>query len=607
LTPIVEELKRRNVFRVAIAYLIIAWLTLQVGDTLAPALHLPESVNTALAFFLILGFPLAIFLAWAYELTPEGLRKERDVDRNKSIAHVTGRRLDYVIIAVLILALGYFAFDKFVLDPSRDAELVQATTEAVSERAAESGKEETTDKSIAVLPFINMSDDAANEYFSDGISEELLNLLAQVPELRVIARTSSFAYKGKNVKIADIARELNVGHVLEGSVRKVGNQVRITAQLIHATDSSHLWSESYDRTLDDIFTIQDEIAAAVVEQLKVTLLGVAPAAKETDPAAYTLVLQANHMSIQGTPETFEQSIALYQQALEIAPDYTAAWLNLAVVYTVQGTFGLRSFNEAFMLAREAANRALAINPERASAHAILGRIAMEHDRDLATAARHLEHALALEPTRPYVLMVASTLARILGRSDEAIALLQYLIERDPVFPPSHAYLGQAYLMARRSDEAIASFRTAARLSPGIILAQFGIGWGLLQKGEYETALAAMQAESSEAYRLFGLAIVQHALGQTVESDAALVELIEKYEQEYAYNIAFVIAFRGEVDRAYEWLDKAVQYNDPGLSDLHTSYLLTALKDDPRWLPFLESIGKSPEQLAAIEFKVTLPK
>jgi len=602
-----HELKRRNVFRVTIAYVIIAWLILQVGDTLAPALHLPESINTVLAFFLILGFPLAIFLAWAYELTPEGLKKERDVDRSKSITHVTGRKLDSFIIAVLVLALGYFVFDKFVLGPSRDAELVQATTEAVTEQATEPGKEKTADKSIAVLPFVNMSDDASNEYFSDGISEELLNLLAKIPELRVIARTSSFAYKGKNVKIADMARELNVNHVLEGSVRKSGNQVRITAQLIHAADSSHLWSESYDRALDDIFIIQNEIAAAVVEQLKVTLLGAAPAARETDPAAYTLVLQADYMAIQGTPETMEQSIALYQQALEIAPDYAVGWTDLAAIYTVQGSFGLRPFNEASMLAREAANKALAINPAKASALAILGQIAMEHDRDLAAAARHIEHALALEPTRPYVLLVASNLARILGRPIDAIALLEYVIARDPVYPPSHAYLGQAYIWARRPDEAIASFRTAVRLSPGFLLGQFGIGWGLVMKGEFEAALVAMQAESSEAHRLIGLAIVHHALGQAAESDAVLVELIEKYEQGWAYNVARVLAYRGETDRSFEWLDKAVQYKDSGLVEVATGIGFANIHNDPRWLPFLEHIGKSPEQLAAIEFKVTLPE
>ena len=297
-----KELKRRNVFRVTIAYVIIAWLILQVGDTLAPALHLPESINTALAFFLILGFPLAIFLAWAYELTPEGLKRERDVDRTKSITHVTGRKLDSFIIAVLVLALGYFVFDKFVLDPSRDAELVQATTETVAKQATESREAETADKSIAVLPFLNMSDDAANEYFSDGISEEMLNLLTKIPELRVTSRTSAFSYKGKDFKIADVGRELNVAYVLEGSVRKAGNKVRITVQLIEVDSDTHQWSETYDRTLEDIFAIQDEIAAAVVAQLKVALLGAVPMVRETNPQAYALFLQGRHLRQQATAE-----------------------------------------------------------------------------------------------------------------------------------------------------------------------------------------------------------------------------------------------------------------------------------------------------------------
>ena len=603
-----NELKRRNVFKVTIAYAVMAWLVMQIADVILNNVEAPGWVFHVILLLLGIGLLLAIFFAWAYELTPEGIKKEKDIDRTQSITHVTGRKLDFIIIGIMAVALGYFAYDKLVLSASREAAMTEAITMAVGEQAAaEQEAAFENDKSIAVLPFVNMSDDAANEYFSDGISEELLNLLAQIPELRVIARTSSFAYKGKDVKIADIARELNVGHVLEGSVRKTGNQVRVTAQLIHAADSSHLWSESYDRTLDNIFTIQDEIAVAVVEQLKVKLLGAAPVAKETDPAAYTLNLQANYMAHQATPGAFEQSIELYQQALEIAPDYIQPWLNLAVIYTVQGSFGLRPFNEAFILAREAANKALAIDPAKASAHAILGRIAMEYDSDLAAAALHLEHALGLEPTRPYVLLVASNLSRILGRLDEAIALLEYLVDRDPVSPPTLAYLGQAYLTAKQSDKGIASFRTATRLSPGFYLGQFGIGWGLLQKGEFESALLAMQAETSEVYRLIGLAMAHYALGQVTESDAALVELIEKHEQERAYDIASILAFRGETDRTFEWLDKAVQYGDFSLVVAETDISFVNINNDPRWLPFLESIGKSPEQLAAIEFQVTLPK
>jgi len=291
----VEELKRRNVFRVAIAYVIIAWLILQVGDTLAPALHLPESVNTALAFFLILGFPVAIILAWAYELTPEGLKKEKDVDRSNSITHVTGRKLDYFIIAVLVLALGYFAFDKFVLDPSRDAELVQATTEAVTEQATESREAETADKSIAVLPFVNMSDDASNEYFSDGISEEILNALAKVKDLKVAGRTSSFAFKTRSEDLRTIGEALRVSHILEGSVRKSGIQVRVTAQLVKADNGYHLWSQTYDRELTDIFAIQDEIAAEILIQLKAQLLDEERqllASQPTDSEVYDLYLLA---------------------------------------------------------------------------------------------------------------------------------------------------------------------------------------------------------------------------------------------------------------------------------------------------------------------------
>jgi TolB-like protein/Tfp pilus assembly protein PilF len=460
--------------------------------------------------------------------------------------------------------------------------------------------------SIAVLPFADMSPDKDQEYFSDGISEELLSLLAKIPELEVAARTSSFSFKGQNLEIREIAERLNVAHVLEGSVRKAGNEVRITAQLIRADDGFHEWSETWDRSLDDIFAIQDEIAADVAAQLKVTLLGAAPTVGATDPAAYAFYLQARQLGRQGTAEGLEQSMALYQRALAIDPDYAAAWAGLARNYYTQAGTELHPIDEGYELAREAANRALAIDPEYAPAYAQLGYIAIYHG-DLAAAARHLERALALDPTNSDIIANAAILARSLGRLDEAIALQEYAVARDPVNPIGHARLGLFYLWAGRLDESIASYRTTLSLSPERIGANHNIGEALLLKGEPEAALAAIQQESSELWRMVGLPMAYHALGQAAESDAALAELIEKYEQETAYNIAYVLALRNEADRAFEWLDKAVQYNDPGLVEIPATNLFTSIHDDPRWLPFLESIGKSPEQLAAIEFEVTLPQ
>ncbi len=367
-----NELKRRKVFKVVIAYVIVAWLLLQVSDTLVPALHLPDWFHSGVAFVLILGFPVAIIFAWAFELTPEGLKKEKDVDRSESITHITSRKLDFVVIGLLVVALGYFAFDKFVLDPSRDAELVQATTQAVTEQvvteqeaSAESGN------SIAVLPFVNMSDDASNEYFSDGLSEELLNLLVKIPQLQVAARTSSFSFKGKDVKIAQIARELNVSHILEGSVRKAGNRVRITVQLIKADDGFHLWSETYDRTLDDIFVVQDEIANAVVAALKVTLMGAIPATRPTDPEVYSLYLQAKYLNNLLGKEDLEKALTAYEQALAIDPDYAPAWVGLNVVYQNQAKFGWRAGAQAMDLSLAAVQQALLIDNKLASAWASL--------------------------------------------------------------------------------------------------------------------------------------------------------------------------------------------------------------------------------------------
>jgi len=382
--------------------------------------------------------------------------------------------------------------------------------------------------------------------------------------------------------------------------------VRITAQLIKADDGFHLWSKSYDRTLDDVFAIQDEIGAAVVEELKVTLLGAAPSVQETDPEAYALFLQARHLSRQETEESLERSNDLYQQVLKIDSSYSAAWSGLATNYQRQASLGLIPIDEGIDLAREAANSALAINPDHALSYAILGQIHTIGDRDLAAAARYLERALALEPGNIEILRFAASLYRALGRLERAIAVFDYMVTLDPVNNLGYYNLGIMNHYSGKPDAAITAHETALSLSPGRIAAQVFIGEALLLKGEPEAALAAILQEDS-VWRLIDLPMVYHALGRAVDSDAALADLIEELSQQAAYNIAYVLAFRDEADRAFEWLDKAVQYDDPGLGDLPKEPLFANIHDDSRWMPFLESIGKSPEQLSAIKFEVTLPE
>ncbi len=461
--------------------------------------------------------------------------------------------------------------------------------------------------SIAVLPFTDLSPRGDQEYFAEGISEELLNLLGQIPDLRVSARTSSFAFKDENLGIPEIGERLHVDHVLEGSVRKDGEDVRVTAQLIRAEDGFHVWSYTWDRKLDDIFEIQDEIAADVVKNLRVSL-GVSPSIELTDPRAYALYLQARQVSRQRTPEAFERAIRLYREALAIDPEYATAWAGLAGTVMPSRTGAhLLPFDEGYRLASEAAERALSINEANAEAHAYLGYVALHERGDLATAARRYERAAELEPTNSEILRLVARLARNLGRVDEPVRIMEYVVARDPVNPANHAGLGSIYWRAGRLDESIASFQRALDLSPGHAGSQYAIGVLWMMKDDPEAALEAIWREPAEWYRLTGLVMAYHALGRDTDSDESLRELIEKYEAGWAYQIAYALAYRGEVDRAFEWLDRAVEINDPGLAEIPTQNLFASLYDDPRWLPFLESIGRSPEQLAAIEFDVPLPE
>jgi TolB-like protein/Tfp pilus assembly protein PilF len=605
------ELRRRNVLRMAGLYLIGSWLITQVAATLLPAFEAPPWTLRALVMVLVIGFVPTMMFSWIYELTPEGLKRDAEVPPDQSIGHETGRRIDRMIIATLALALAYFAVDKFLLAPRREAaqqqqaELLRQGQKTAGDAAAATAQA-VSEHSIAVLPFVNMSDEKSNEFFSDGISEELLNLLAKIPQLQVTARTSSFAFKGKETGIPEIARMLHVANVLEGSVRKSGNAVRITAQLIRAGTDTHLWSQTYDRKLDDIFAIQDEIAADVVKQLKVTLLGAAPKARTTDPEAYALYLQAVQLGRQVTAEAYKQSDALYRKVLAIDPRYAPAWDGLASNFTNETTQGLLSNKEGYAQSREAAMKALAIDPEYAPAHARLGWIAMYGDNDLAGAAEHFNRALALDPSDLDVLRNSATLLSLLGRLDEALALEQAVVRRDPVNVAALFNLGLYQKYAGRLDAAIATYHTVLSLAPGRGNAHAQISNALLLKGDAPGALAEIEQETSEVTKMIGLPMAYHALGRKADSDAALAALIAKWEKDWSYNIAYVYACRGEADKAFAWLDKAVEYNDPGIGEIVTENLFDKIHADPRWLAFLRKVGKAPEQLAKIEFKVTLP-
>ena len=605
-----NELKRRNVFKVTLAYVIVSWLIAQVLQLVFESFGTPDWVMKTVLVLLASGMPIAVFFAWAFEMTPEGIKREHEVDRSQSITPQTGKKLNSMIITVLALALAYFAFDKFVVSVGRetaaiDSAVDEATTRVLSEQLVSEEATAEPDKSIAVLPFVNMSSDKEQEYFSDGLSEELLNLLAKIPELRVTSRSSAFSYKGKDFKIVDVGRELNVSNVLEGSVRKSGKQIRVTAQLIKVDGDIHLWSETYDRSLDDIFAIQDEIATSVVAQLKLTLFGDLPTVQETNPEAYALFLQARHFSNLLTPDGWKQSNDLFRQALDIDPEYAVAHAGQGRNFINLTGYNLLPHEEGYQKAVESSHRALEIDPMNAMAHSSLGWIAMVRDGDLVTAARYLQRALELEPTNIAVIRNSGTLLSNLGRLNEAITVLEYVVARDPISPVGHVNLSQYYVLAGRQDEAIRTAQTALSLSPGTGGAQYRLGEALLRKGESEAALAAFQLEEDEEWRVKGKALASYELERFADFEEAFAELREKWGERWPIEVAHVYAWIKDTDQAFVWLDKELGVN--GLGGVMLDNFFTKLHDDPRWQPFLEKAGVSEEQMAAIEFTVALPE
>ncbi len=461
------------------------------------------------------------------------------------------------------------------------------------------------DRSIAVLPFQDLSATGDQGYFADGLAEELISLLTRLPALRVAARNSAFAFRDEDLDAVQIGERLKVAHVLTGSVRRMGDQVRVTAQLMDAREGYQVWSESYERTLEDIFAIQDQIAGEVTAQLSVQLLGSAPRVRETEPEAYTRYLQARHIGRQNTADGLEQAVTLFREALAIDPTYLPAWTDLAIVYFNMVGFALMPRDEGYALAREAAYRALAVDADFAPAYDRLGWLALHEGNDLEAAAQHYRRALALAPYDDHIRSNAAVLAVALGRLDEAIALLEASAVFDPVSAISHANLANAYLLAGRYAEAERSIRSALALSPQYAGAHYRLGRMLLAQGDVEGARAAFEADTLEAGRLLGRAMIANVEGDLAASDAALAELRAAYGDRAAGNYAQIYAHRGDMDAAFEWL--AVEYETNAVSGFlehRWDPLFEPLREDPRWAALMQRIGFDDARLAAIDFPAT---
>jgi TolB-like protein/Tfp pilus assembly protein PilF len=544
-----RELKRRHVIRVAAIYAAIGWVLAEVAGFAADTFAAPDWVVQMFTILVLLGFPLVLVGAWAFEMTPEGLKRDAGTDDV----------------------------------PADDG----GQTPAGKAPSAES----PSGQSIAVLPFVNMSSDPEQEYFSDGLSEELLNLLAQIPALHVAARTSSFSFKGKKEDIRSVAAKLSVANILEGSVRKAGNQVRITAQLIKAADGYHLWSETFERTLEDIFSVQDEIARAVVDALKISLLGEVPKARETNPEAYALYLQGNYFLEHADREGVEKAYKAFEQALELDPDYAPAWNGLATTIAWQtGYLGIYSIKEGVARAREAGERALALDNNLAEAHAGMANIKLLYDWDWSGAETSTRRALELAPSDAKAVLQSGLVEMALGRFDEALVRFRQLIALDPLLTSGYHYLGLTLIKLDRLDEARVVLQQELALSPGRPGTHYLIGYTRLMEEDFQAAMDEFELDPDPLWRDFGKSLALFGLQRRTEADDMLARLVDNYQHDGAFQIADTYAYRGEVDKAFEWLDRAYEAGDPGLSQILGEPLLASLFDDPRWPVFLDKMG-----------------
>ncbi len=563
-----NELKRRNVIKSALAYLVVAWLITQVLATVLPTFGAPDYLLKWSLVILALAFPVWIIFAWVYEFTPEGIKKTIDVEPEESIVTKTSSRLNKLIISALTLAIIVLLVDRFTRD---------------SAQVVEYG-----DNSIAVMAFADMSPKKDHEYFSDGISEELLNLLAKIPELKVISRTSSFSYKGKNTTATEIGDELKVSHILEGSIRKSGNMVRVTAQLINTSDGSHEWSHTYDRELDSIFKIQDEIAAEVSKELELSLFGNPIKSQIVDPEAYNLYLQANHLVNQNTSDAYIKAENKIKESIALDSSYASAWRLLAGIYNT-GTynFSIREPGEGIPLGLKAAKKAIELDPESGHSYAALGSL-QELNWDFEESSKNMNKALEFIPNDGIIMGTAAIMT--FGDLEKTVDLLNKAIEVDPLVYGNYFNLGHAYYRLGRLEEAEEAFKTFELYYPNWQIFHYMMAKIRLAQGRTDEAIAEIEQEKHEFFSLYGRNFIQYELGHTMEADALFEEFLKKYSDTEPANVADLYAFRGDYNQSFEWLYKAFEVKDPVLVEALTYPAFKPMYSDARWNALINSMG-----------------
>jgi TolB-like protein/Flp pilus assembly protein TadD len=578
------ELKRRNVYRVAVAYAVVSWLLLQAASILFPAFEAPPWVMKVFVAILVLGFPIVLIFSWAFEITPEGIKRESEVEPNKSISTHTGRKIVALTIGLAVVAAGLLAF-----------QLLRGTSHRKSANQLGDARG-ISEKSIAVLPLVNTSGDLGNDYFSDGLSEELIAVLAKIPGLKIIGRSSSFLFKGKSDDSRTIGEKLGVANLLEGSVRKQGERVRIVAELINAADGRELWSDTYDRELKDVFAVQSEIAVAVTDQLKIKLLG-APARSDAAPsndnlAAYNALQQGTFYFRLSTEEGTRTATEFYGEAIRLDPNYALAHANLSLAWRQLGATWLGGgveASEAYAKARNEAQVALSLAPSLSTAHEALGFVLLIADFDFAKAEAELRKAEKLAPADAGPKGGLCILFGAQGRLAEAENVARQTLALDPLGVTRYLNLARVLIGGGRYDEAEAALRKAVALQPAAARLHVHLTTIDVLRGNATGALQNARLEPTGSWQDYALALARQTPGDRAAADAALQKLINEDSVKGPFQIAAVYGLRNEPDKVFEWLDRAYTERDSGLTQLLVTPFILTHKNDPRFAAFCQKL------------------